>query len=101
MPLRMRLLLYWGDRTHGGKVHGKACRVARSARNFDRNMVLPLSSTRAFCAYGRRIECVNIVPRKLLNLHGEQVEETAPSIASFRSMYRGAKSRRDHQACVM
>jgi integrase len=50
---------------------------------------------------GGRLNAFNVVPRKLLNLVGEQVGETAPSIASLRSMYRRGNTRRDHQAWVM
>jgi hypothetical protein len=50
---------------------------------------------------GARLNAFNVVPRKLLNLVGEQVGETAPSIASLRSMYRRGNTRRDHQAWVM
>src|SRR5271165_3943357 len=50
---------------------------------------------------GARLNAFNVVPRKLLNLVGEQVGETAPSIASLRSMYRRSNTRRDHQAWVM
>ena len=34
---------------------------------------------------GARLNAFNVVPRKLLNLVGEQVGETSPSIASLRS----------------
>jgi hypothetical protein len=50
---------------------------------------------------GARLNAFNVVPRKLLNLVGEQVGESAPSIASLRSMYRRGNTRRDHQAWVM
>jgi hypothetical protein len=50
---------------------------------------------------GARLNAFNVVPRKLLNLVGEQVGENAPSIASLRSMYRRGNTRRDHQAWVM
>lgn len=50
---------------------------------------------------GARLNAFNVVPRKLLNLVGEQVGQTAPSIASLRSMYRRGNTRRDHQAWVM
>jgi hypothetical protein len=50
---------------------------------------------------GARLHAFNVVPRKLLNLVGEQVGENAPSIASLRSMYRRGNTRRDHQAWVM
>jgi hypothetical protein len=50
---------------------------------------------------GARLNAFNIVPRKLLNLVGEQVGVNAPSIASLRSMFRRGNTRRDHQAWVM
>ena len=50
---------------------------------------------------GAKLNAFNVVPRKLLNLVGEQVKENAPSIASLRSMYRRGNTRRDHQAWVM
>jgi len=50
---------------------------------------------------GAKLNAFNVVPRKLLNLVGEQVREDAPSIASLRSMYRRGNTRRDHQAWVM
>jgi hypothetical protein len=45
---------------------------------------------------GSRLNAINIVPRKLLNLVGEQIGASAPSIASLRSMYRRGNTRRDH-----
>ena len=50
---------------------------------------------------GARLNAFNVVPRKLLSLVGEQVGETAPSIASLRTMYGRGNTRRDHQAWVM
>jgi hypothetical protein len=50
---------------------------------------------------GAKPNAFNVVPRKLLNLVGEQVRENAPSIASLRSMYRRGNTRRDHQGWVM
>ena len=50
---------------------------------------------------GARLNAFNVVARKLLSLVGEQVGETAPSIASLRTMYGRGNTRRDHQAWVM
>jgi len=50
---------------------------------------------------GARLNAFNVVPRKLLSLVGEQVGETAPSIASLRTMYGRGNTRRDHQAWIM
>ena len=50
---------------------------------------------------GSRLNAFNVVPRKLLKWVGEQVGESAPSIASLRTMYRRGNTRRDNQAWVM
>jgi hypothetical protein len=50
---------------------------------------------------GARLNAFNVVPRKLLSSVGEQVGETAPSIASLRTMYGRGNTRRDHQAWAM
>jgi hypothetical protein len=44
---------------------------------------------------------MNVVPRGLLKIVGEQFGETPPNIASLRSMYTRVNTRREHQAWVM
>ena len=50
---------------------------------------------------GSRLDEMNVVPRGLLKIVGEQFGETPPNIASLRSMYTRVNTRREHQAWVM